>query len=284
MRGLGTAVLVGAMVLIAAVPLGPPVSAGDVSFGLFHSNLSPHGGWLVSASYGRVWQPRIYRPGWNPYFDGHWAHADVGWTWVSDYSWGAIPYHYGTWVLDPRLGWVWVPGYVWAPSWVVFHNGPGYIGWAPVPVRYSVGFSLRSYDYRPEHFVFVTTDHFLAPRIHHHALPASRNRVIFNRTKIVPAITIENERVVNRGPSVRELEMRTGRKVHTQSVERVLGPGHGRADVRVDRERVGRVVRAAEPHSVSRPLPDRDRVERSASSKGKEAPGKSRGKGKDRRR
>jgi hypothetical protein len=66
----------------------------------------------------------------------------MGWTWISDYEWGAIPYHYGTWVADRNVGWVWIPGRVWAPSWVVFRTGPDYIGWAPVPTGYSVGMSI----------------------------------------------------------------------------------------------------------------------------------------------
>jgi len=285
MRWLKPALLITAILFVASVPLSPPASA-HVSFEFFHSNLGRHGDWLVSASYGRVWQPRIYRPGWNPYFDGHWVHADLGWTWVSDYSWGAVPYHYGTWVLDPRLGWVWVPGYVWAPSWVVFHTGPDYIGWAPVPPRFAIGVSFGSHYYRPDHFVFVATDHFLAPRVHRYAVPASRNKVIFNRTKVVHNITIENDLVVNRGPSVKEMERRTGKRIDTQSIERVLGPGSARPssrdDLRVDRQRVGRVVRATEPYPTGQVLSDRDHAARSGSSKGKATPGKSKGKGKGR--
>ncbi len=140
------------------VSIPAPASADvGISFDFFYSDLSPHGDWLVSASYGRVWQPAGYGTGWNPYYDGHWIYTDVGWTWVSDYEWGAVPYHYGTWVVDAELGWVWVPGYVWAPAWVVFRTGPDYIGWAPVPVDYSVGMSIGSAPYSPELFVFVAS-------------------------------------------------------------------------------------------------------------------------------
>src|SRR5262245_57697721 len=91
-----------------------PASQASVSFDFFYSDLSPHGSWMVSGEYGRVWQPRVYRTGWNPYHDGHWVYTDCGWAWVSDYTWGDVAYHYGTWVMDPRFGWVWVPGYTWA--------------------------------------------------------------------------------------------------------------------------------------------------------------------------
>src|SRR5882672_4998945 len=130
-----------AAIIVTAGAIATPAQA-SVDFGFVYSNLSPHGSWLVSAQYGRVWRPADYSPGWNPYYDGHWVYTDVGWTWVSDYDWGAIPYHYGTWVPDPVLGWVWVPGYVWAPAWVVFRTAPDYIGWAPVPPSFSVGVSI----------------------------------------------------------------------------------------------------------------------------------------------
>ncbi|HET6372286.1 MAG TPA: DUF6600 domain-containing protein, partial [Candidatus Polarisedimenticolia bacterium] len=86
-----------------------PARAADVSLDFFYSNLSPHGSWLVSGQYGRVWRPSVYAASWNPYYDGHWVYTDFGWTWVSDYPWGGVCYHYGTWVDDPVLGWAWVP-------------------------------------------------------------------------------------------------------------------------------------------------------------------------------
>src|SRR5262245_1850742 len=166
-----------AVILVAMGAFAPPARC-EVSFGFFYSNLSPHGTWLVSSQYGRVWQPGIYRPGWNPYYDGHWAYSDLGWTWVSDYEWGGMPYHYGTWVETPDIGWVWVPGYVWAPSWVVFSSGPDYIGWAPVPPNYSMSVSIGASDIGPSHFVFVSSANFLAPRVRNYAVPPSRTTVI----------------------------------------------------------------------------------------------------------
>src|SRR5262245_28335075 len=73
------ALMVAAIVLIAA--LTPQSASADVSFSFFYSNLSPHGSWLVSADYGRVWRPGIYHRGWNPYYDGHWVYTEFGWTW-----------------------------------------------------------------------------------------------------------------------------------------------------------------------------------------------------------
>ena len=61
------------------------------------------------------------------------TRANMVWLWVSNESWGDVPYHYGRWVFDPREGWLWVPGYVWGPSWVVWRSGGGNIGWFPMP-------------------------------------------------------------------------------------------------------------------------------------------------------
>src|SRR6267142_735852 len=177
-----------------------PTVQAEVSFNSFYSSLSPHGSWLVSARYGRVWQPGVYTPGWNPYYDGHWVYSDLGWTWVSDYSWGAEPYHYGTWAQDPSAGWVWVPGYTWAPAWVVFRTGPDYIGWAPVSPGFSVGVSVGAGAPASGAFLFVSSGNFLAPRVRRCAVPEARARVIVRRTTIVNNnITIENNVVVNRG-------------------------------------------------------------------------------------
>lgn len=234
----------------------PPAQA-DVSFSFFYSNLSPHGAWQISADYGRVWQPSVYAPGWNPYYDGHWVYTDVGWAWVSDYAWGAIPYHYGTWVTDPYLGWVWVPGYVWAPSWVVFRTGPDYVGWCPVPAHYSIGASFQFGSVDAGHFVFVPARDFLAPRIRLHAVPRGRTKVVYARTKTVNNIRVRNDVVVNPGPDVGFVERARGRRVETVPIERVAraAPG-GRASrdqLRVNENIHPRGLRAAEPRPAAVP-------------------------------
>jgi hypothetical protein len=250
--------IVAIAVVLASLGSTPASASANVSFGFFYSNLSPHGSWLVSAEYGRVWQPYVYRGGWNPYYDGHWAYSDCGWVWVSDYGWGAIPYHYGTWVMDPEFGWVWVPGTIWAPSWVVFRTGPDYIGWAPVSPRFSLGFSFRSYEPAPDLFVFVGTRHFLSPRIRTAVVRDSRRGVILNSTRIVNNITVENNVVVNRGPDVRSIERVSGRRVREQRIEDVarVAPGGriDRSELRVDR-RGSQDLRVAEPVSERQPVP-----------------------------
>jgi len=250
MKNSRIAVLLAAGWLVASL-LATPAQAANVSFDFFYSNLSPHGSWMVSSSYGNVWQPRVYTTGWNPYYDGRWEYTDIGWTWVSDYGWGAVPYHYGTSVMDPRLGWVWVPGYVWGPSWVVFRSDADYIGWAPVPPSYSVGMSFSSVSIAPSWYVFVPSQSFVTTHVRNVIVPRTQTNVIINRTKIVNNnITIQNNVVVNRGPDVRVVEQRSGRRIQAVPIERVRNVTatgtFSRDEIRVDPARV-RGRRVAEP-------------------------------------
>ena len=258
MRYINATLLAAAAVLLTGLSAQP--AHADVSFDFAYSNLSQHGSWLVSAEYGRVWQPREYNREWNPYYDGHWVDTDMGWAWVSDYEWGSIPYHYGTWVLDSRAGWVWIPGDVWAPSWVVFRTSPGYIGWAPVPPGYSVGVSIQFGA--PSSFIYVSSGNFLAPRLRGSIIPRDRERTFINNTTVVNNIVIQNNVVINRGPDVRTIERATGRTVHRERIEQVtrVAPFEhvSRSQLAVAPERAKHGLRAAEPVPESRPLPTAD--------------------------
>ena len=242
--------------LLLAGVLARPARA-DISFDFAYSNLSQHGSWLISAQYGRVWQPREYNRQWNPYYDGHWVDSDMGWTWVSDYEWGSVPYHYGTWVQDPRSGWVWIPGQVWAPSWVVFRTTPDYIGWAPVPPGFSVGVSMEFGA--PSSFLYVSSRNFLAPSVRTQIIPANQTNVFINNTTIVNNIAIQNNVVINRGPDVRTIERATGTTIRQQPIEQVARAAPfqnvSRAQLAVAPERVKQGVRVAEPVPETQPLP-----------------------------
>jgi len=243
-------------ITLALVPQ-PARANVDVSFDFFYSNLSPHGSWMVSSQYGRVWQPAVYSRDWNPYYDGHWENTDCGWAWASDYAWGGIPYHYGTWVRDPFYGWVWVPGYTWAPAWVTFRTGPDYIGWAPVSPGFSIGVSFGAPAF--DSFLFVSTRNFAAPRIRSYVVPEYRARTIVNHTTVINNISIQNNIVVNRGPDVRMVEQAARTRIPVRRVEQVarVAPfsGASRQDLAIAPQRSRRSIRAAEPVPESRPLP-----------------------------
>jgi hypothetical protein len=246
-------ILIASIAFLLAFNSGPPANAySEVSFEFFHSSLSPAGSWHMSAAFGEVWQPYIEVEHWHPYAYGHWVYTDFGWTWVSDYDWGAIPFHYGTWVIEPALGWVWVPGYVWAPAWVVYRTGPSYIGWAPVPPSFSIGvsFNFGSY-YEPDYFVFVPDRHFCDRRIDRYAMPVSRTRVIYNETVIINNnITIDNHVVVNRGLDYRRIERVSERRPERMRIESVprIAP----------RERVSREALRENPREALRVDPRQD--------------------------
>src|SRR5882762_5268673 len=65
--------------------------------------------WIVGQPSG-IWKLlRPFRSGlsWTPYMNGQWIlDPRLGWIWVSNEPWGWMPYHFGTWLLSPTLGWV----------------------------------------------------------------------------------------------------------------------------------------------------------------------------------
>ena len=109
-----------------------------VSFPYFQQRLTVFGHWIWHPVWGDVWQPDA-GANFRPYFYGYWQYtSDYGWLWVSNEPYGDIVYHYGRWAYDPNFGWLWVPGYIWGPSWVVWRESEGYIGWLAMPPGYDV--------------------------------------------------------------------------------------------------------------------------------------------------
>ena len=165
---------------LEAIPPAPPA---DIAIGVdeqnyadtdptalseFRPTLDPYGTWSDDPNYGVVWQPSPAAVGadFTPYVSsGHWAY-DEDWVWVSDYSWGWAPFHYGRWVtLGPR-GWGWIPGRAYRGAWVTWRVGYGaydYLGWAPMAPTwywrggYAVGLYAPpspAYYYAPHRDVF----------------------------------------------------------------------------------------------------------------------------------
>ena len=100
------------------------------------TELAPYGQWFEMRGYGWCWRPWIatMRPTWRPYGqEGRWLATDHGWYWESDFSWGAIVFHYGRWFHDEEAGWCWWPDTRWAPAWVTWRTGPDVVAWAPLP-------------------------------------------------------------------------------------------------------------------------------------------------------
>ena len=125
--------------MIAPAPAAPPVGGPPVSLDYFHAQLAPFGTWVQVGGV-TYWRPDSAiraNPDWRPYYDmGQWVQTDNGLFWKSEYTWGDIPFHYGRWVRDPVMGWLWAPDLEWGPAWVFWRHAEadGAIGWAPLPV------------------------------------------------------------------------------------------------------------------------------------------------------
>ena len=196
-----------------------PAVSGEVSF--FYGSLAPYGSWLTLASYGQVWVPRV-NPWWRPYTEGRWVYTEDGWTWDSSEPFGWATFHYGRWLDDPQLGWVWVPGTVWGPAWVAWRSGDGHIGWAPLPpsVRWQVGVGFAGGGgvnfaavIAPTHWCFVEDRYMTAPAIQAYVAPRARNVTYVNITNNITNYTVVNNRIVDRSVDVRQVERVTRQTV-----------------------------------------------------------------------
>ncbi|HLP46074.1 MAG TPA: DUF6600 domain-containing protein [Candidatus Kapabacteria bacterium] len=198
-----------------------------------YNYLSPYGNWIEMSPYGYVWIPRHMGYRWRPYTEGQWAWSDYGWTWVSDYPWGDIPFHYGRWGWDDDLGWYWVPGDVWGPAWVSWRYSDNYLGWAPLPpgISFSFGMDFDSlyYNIPSNYWIFVESPNFYHHRLGRYVLPYERNRTIINYTRLRNNIRLRDNRPINEGIDVDEVRRITGRsKIDKFNIREIQKPGHTR--------------------------------------------------------
>ncbi|HZR32252.1 MAG TPA: FecR family protein [Terriglobales bacterium] len=79
------------------------------SYGL--SDLNYYGNYAYLPGYGLMWQPFSAGAGFDPFVNGAWSwYPGLGYTFVSGYPWGWMPYRYGSWAYVPGFGWGWIPG------------------------------------------------------------------------------------------------------------------------------------------------------------------------------
>lgn len=198
------------------------VAGPEVEVGEFHEQLSPYGRWVDVDQFGECWVPNSVEAGWRPYSVGYWVHSSYGWTWVSEERFGYATYHYGRWLPSEQYGWVWVPGRTWGPAWVAWRSGNGYCGWAPLPPRRGpevVVFTSAEVEVLPaDRFVFCGVGYMGSIHCRDHFEPRERNVTIINRTTNITNITIVNNRVVNRGVPMRDVERLSGHKIQNVNV------------------------------------------------------------------
>jgi|GEM_PF-3683696 hypothetical protein len=215
----------------AGRPPGPTYAA-EVHIDFFYDALGPYGAWVQLSPHGWVWLPRDVGPYWRPYTDGHWRYTTYGWTWVSDWTWGWAPFHYGRWLHHAHHGWVWIPGRTWGPAWVAWRHGDGWYGWAPLPPgvqwRAGVGLDLHGQDLhggiRSQDWVFVPERRLLEPRLRSYIAPLERHGELLRNTRDTTRYREEARSVVERGVDVNGLEKALKRPVPKAPVEDVAKP------------------------------------------------------------
>jgi hypothetical protein len=211
---------------------GPQEFGAELDINYCYDYLSPFGSWINLDPYGYVWTPRHMGYRWRPYGDGHWVWTDYGWTWISDFDWGWMPFHYGRWGWDDECGWFWVPGTVWGPAWVTWRYSDLYMGWAPIPpgIEFRAGMDFASLSLQiPGNFwIFIGGPHFLDPDIHPYVLPYERNSMIVSYTTGRNNFFFRSGRFVNEGIDVETVRRATRREVLTYRLADINRPGEGR--------------------------------------------------------
>jgi hypothetical protein len=199
------------VVTVAPAPV-VEVAAPAPTLEVFQAQLAPYGAWIPVPGYGLCWEPTatIADPFWRPYLNqGHWIYTDAGWSWQSDYSWGAIPFHYGRWTLF-NAHWVWVPGYDWAPAWVCWRQADDSCGWAPLPpgATFTAGVGLSfnghlavdvDFGLGVDAFTFVGYDHFWDYNLHPFLLPRDRMEFAFRGSHIMNGYRMDHGRFIIEG-------------------------------------------------------------------------------------
>lgn len=172
---------------------------------------------------------------------GHWVNSDWGWCWVSDYSWGWAPFHYGRWFHHRTHGWCWVPDTEWGPAWVAWRRGNDFCGWAPLPPRtryvnhegFYFGASLAGVDFEfnltMNDYFFVPTSHLCDPHPWVNIVPSVRQEEVFRRTAFVRnSYGFEHDHIINRGVPVEEVSKASnGHIIPITIVNEDIKPGEG---------------------------------------------------------
>jgi hypothetical protein len=180
----------------------------------FKPALDGHGTWVDDSTYGTVWVPSQTEVGSDfvPYTTaGHWTYAeDTSYVWVSDYSWGWAPFHYGRWVHVSRHGWAWIPGRTYSGAWVTWRTGSGYdyVGWAPAGPDwywyngYAVGWT---FGYSP-YYSYCHHDYLYNPRLGGYVVrgndPRAREYESHTRPYVAAAPTVGGGGRVAASPTV----------------------------------------------------------------------------------
>lgn len=189
--------------------------AQDVDFGMFFVwRPSPELAVTVSAG-----EPAVY----TPYNNGQWLNTDAGWYFAAATPQEDLTCHYGRWILDPVLGWVWVPGRVWSPSWVEWRENDDYIAWAPVPPGIYIRDNAVSIMILNENrYTIVEKRHFIEPSVYKYKYHyvENKNKIMIKEMIKTDGVMIKNKTVINKGPEVYAIEKSTGKKIEQVKIKK----------------------------------------------------------------
>ncbi|HEX5170081.1 MAG TPA: DUF6600 domain-containing protein [Cyclobacteriaceae bacterium] len=218
--------------MVTGLSLNISQAQGFVSLQVFYRELQPYGTWIQHPTYGNVWLPRV-DDNFIPYStNGYWAYTDYGNTWVSDFVWGWAPFHYGRWFYDDFYGWAWVPDTVWGPAWVVWRNGGGYYGWAPLMPGLSINVSVSYYDCIPHHYwSFVPYRYITYRHVYSYCVPRTQVVNVIHQTTIINYNYTDNRRhTYFTGPSRSDIEQASHSHVDIHRVNNRVRPGASNVD------------------------------------------------------
>jgi hypothetical protein len=203
-------------------------TAQGVSFQIFYDNLSPYGHWVDYPDYGFVWIPMVDADFFPYGSNGHWVFTNYGWTWVSHYSWGWAPFHYGRWTYDDYYGWFWIPDNLWGPAWVAWRSSPGYYGWAPMGPNISINVVIiGGYNPPPDHWVFVPNNYMGQDDINHYYGPRKNNQVYIDNSTVINNTYVDNSTRTTyiSGPRKDDVQKATGGSVRSVEIVENSKPG-----------------------------------------------------------
>ena len=109
-----------------------------------------------------------------------------------------MAFHYGRWVFDPEMGWIWIPRHEWGPAWVDWRRGGRHIGWAPLPPEEI----LVEIEPRPDVWIFVRDRDFIAPRISEVVLERREYDVFIREIVVVNRTIIEERQRIAINPGI----------------------------------------------------------------------------------
>ena len=203
-----------------------------LSFSVLFDKLQ-QGHWVRHPQYKYVWCPEVDRT-WSPYTNGHWVYLDrYGWYFASDEPFAWAVYHYGRWFHEARLGWCWVPGNAWAGAWVAWRRSNDYVGWAPLPPTndgFAVNVDVSRQEPPKQDWIFVPPKRFLEPSLSVDIVLGDQHPDVFQKTKYVGPVVVQNNIVVNNVIDVNFIQQQTNTKVTVVEPKPVNDPGQAAVD------------------------------------------------------